>query len=274
MVPRILRESLVRVLRQEAEPGSFMDHVNLILVGDGPFALIDSGFTGGNEEAIAWLDKETGGEIEFLLLSHHHGDHIGGAEAICEEMGAIAIAHPNEMKLVAERHPHLAVRPLDDGGKIQIGPIGLCAVLTPGHSPGHLAFWWEKEKILFGGDNVLLPVTTWVGAPYGNLRDYLASLRRMRDLAPDIIYPGHGPPVRVLKGRIEALLLHREKRDKEILGILAEGIDDPPLMAERIYSDLDERQRKMGAEVIVAHLEKLVGEGKARSKGNGYVVND
>ncbi|MEE9256925.1 MAG: MBL fold metallo-hydrolase, partial [bacterium] len=134
----------MRTLRVEAPPGSHMDHVNVILAGEGPFVLIDAGYPEGAGEVIAWCEKTAGDRIEALLLTHHHHDHLGGAEAIARATGAASYAHPAEIALMKERAPTLSLTPLEGGDIFRAGGIALEAILTPGHSPGHLSFWWSE----------------------------------------------------------------------------------------------------------------------------------
>jgi len=130
-----------------------MDHVLLTLVGEGPFLLIDAGYAERAAETLAWLGEAAGGDLALLLLTHHHRDHMGGGEAVCAATGAEARAHPAEVALMAERAPGLKPLPLAEGAEVRAGGVALEALLTPGHSPGHLSFWWRERKILFGGDN-------------------------------------------------------------------------------------------------------------------------
>lgn len=263
-------EKGVCILRLESPPGSFMDHVNVILAGGE--VMIDAGYPEEGERTLAWAKKTAGAGLAALLLTHHHHDHLGGAEALFRETGVECYAHPAEIELIKESAPDLSPLPLAGGEKIRAGGIGLEALLTPGHSPGHLAFWWAERGILFGGDMVLMTTSTWVGPPLGNLEDYLASLERVRDLAPRVIYPGHGPPVEDPAGRAEVLLRHRAQREVQILQSLSEGYDTPQRIAERIYAGLGERTISIGAKMVISHLEKLAGEGAVRREGERYVL--
>lgn len=249
-----------------------MDHALITLIDQGPVILIDSGYAEGKERALEWLRNQTGGNLDFLLLTHHHHDHLGGAEAILAATGATAYAHPVEIELMKERAPDISPNPLEDGEKVHAGDVELEAFLTPGHSPGHLGFWWKERGILFGGDNVLMPNTTWVGPPRGNLRVYLETLEKIRVLAPRIIFPGHGPPVTDPAGRIEALIRHRAQRERQVLSALEDGLNTPEQMAERIYRGLGEKVKQMGATMLTAHLEKLIEEERVKMDEDRFLL--
>lgn len=261
---------LIQSHRLVAPQGSFMDHVEVILIGEGPFILFDAGYRECIPEVLSCVEARAGGELEKLVLTHHHFDHSGGAKAVCDRFGVTAYAHPQEMRLLEEEQPGLPVLPIREGEFVELGKMRLEAILTPGHSPGHLSFWWEEERILLGGDNVLLPSTTAVTAPKGNLGDYLESLEKVKKLAPRLIYPGHGPVIEDPVARIDELIEHRKKRDAQYLEALEAGHDSPARIADLIYQDLPERQRELGASVIELHLERFVKSGKVACADGRY----
>ncbi|MDE0333253.1 MAG: MBL fold metallo-hydrolase [Nitrospinae bacterium] len=261
---------LIQTHRLEAPQGSFMEHVEVILIGEGPFILFDTGYRECVPEMLSWVESRTGEALEKLVLTHHHFDHSGGAEAVCERFGVTAHAHPLEMRLLEEELPGLPVSPIREGEFVELGEMRLEAILTPGHSPGHLSFWWKEERILLGGDNVLLPSTTAVTAPRGNLGDYLESLEKVKRLAPRLIYPGHGPVIEDPISRIDELIEHRKMRDAQYLEALEAGHDTPAKIAELIYQDLPECKRKLGACVIELHLERFVKSGEIACADGHY----
>ena len=261
---------LIQTHRLESPPGSFMTHVMAILIGEGPHILFDAGYRECVPDLLSWVEARAGGALEKLVLTHHHFDHSGGARAVCERFGVGALAHPLEMKLLEEEQPGLEVSPIEEGEIIELGDMRFRAVLTPGHSPGHLSFWWEEERILLGGDNVLLPSTTAVVAPKGNLGDYLASLEKVKRLAPRLIYPGHGPAIEDPVRRIDELLAHRRTRDAQFLDALAAGRDTPDKIAALVYRDLPERNRSLGARMIALHLDRFVESGEVECEDGRY----
>ncbi len=261
---------LIQTHRLEAPQGSFMEHVEVILIGDGPYILFDAGYRECIPDMLSWVEARAGAVLEKLVLTHHHFDHSGGAKAACERFGVSACAHPLEMGFLEEEEPDLPVSPIREGEFVELGEMRFEAILTPGHSPGHLSFWWEEEKILLGGDNVLLPSTTAVVAPKGNLGDYLESLEKVKSLAPRLIYPGHGPVIEDPIGRIDELIEHRKMRDAQYLEALGAGHDTPAKIADLIYQDLPERQRNLGARVIALHLERFVESGEVACADGRY----
>lgn len=268
------KKESICTLRINSPSGSMMDHVLVTLVGEGPYILIDAGYPEAKEEVCDWIARKAGGSVHALLLTHHHHDHLGGAEAIVADTGAPCFAHPVEAELIKERAPALSPVHLQDGEIFTAGEVRFKTLLTPGHSPGHLAFWWAERKILFGGDNVLLPSSTWIGPPLGNLKAYLRSLEEVRELAPRIIFPGHGPPIENPAERIDFLIRHRVQREGQVLDALAEGLNTPVKMAEKIYRDFGKKIIKIGAGMLTAHLEKLIEDGRVRKKGEKYLLEE
>ena len=262
--------SRIRTHRLEAPPGSFMTHVMVTLIGEGPHVLFDAGYPECVPALLPWVEEAAGGALDAFVLTHHHYDHAGGARAVCERFGVEARIHPLEMPYLAEEQPGLPVSPIREGDFVEAGGMRFEALLTPGHSPGHLSFWWEEERILLGGDNVLLPSTTAVVAPKGNLGDYLASLEKVRSLAPRLIYPGHGPVIEDPVGRIDELLAHRKMRDAQFLEALDAGHDTPERIAGVVYRELPARQRELGARMIALHLERFVESGEVACEEGRY----
>lgn len=97
-------------------------------------------------------------------------------------------------------------------------------ILTPGHSPGHVVLYHPGERVLIAGDHVLPRISPNIGADLyaeNPLADYLASLRRLRELPVELVLPSHGEPFADLPGRIDAILAHHDARNAQVLDALA-----------------------------------------------------
>ncbi|HEX2094818.1 MAG TPA: MBL fold metallo-hydrolase, partial [Longimicrobiaceae bacterium] len=108
------------------------------------------------------------------------------------------------------------------------GGAGWEWILTPGHSPGHIVIYHPGQRILIAGDHVLPRISPNIGADLyveDPLSDYLASLRRLRELPVEAVLPSHGPLFGDLPGRIDQILAHHEERKGKILRFL--GTDGP-----------------------------------------------
>ncbi len=96
----------------------------------------------------------------------------------------------------------------------------------------------------------------------GSLRDYLASLRRVRALAPRRLLPGHGPIVNDPAALVDEYLAHREAREQQILAAIHAGARTPDEIVDRVYKGLTDALRPAAAESVAAHLIKLREDGR------------
>src|SRR3954453_11615400 len=107
-------------------------------------------------------------------------------------------------------------RPLDAGERFAAGGRTWEVVHTPGHSPGHVCLWNAAERLLCSGDHLLQvvspPVTFERGFEPDPMGSYLESLDRVRDLAPDLVLPGHGTPFRDGARRAESIAAAKRRR--------------------------------------------------------------
>ncbi len=149
---------------------------------DGHAALVDAG--GGREQTRLLNHLTTVGvlpaQIEYLLLTHCHYDHAGGAHSLRKHLGCPAHIHPCPVD-----HPLRELRQT-----LLLGGRTITALHIPGHSPGSLAYLIESEgkRVVFAQDvhGPLDPVRL-----RSNRTDYLASLERLLALNADILCEGH-----------------------------------------------------------------------------------
>lgn len=191
---------------------------------DGGLTVIDPGWgVDANldrlEQALADLDHALA-DVELIVVTHLHADHLGGAEALRRASGARIALHAAEQAALADRPAdaaaadadvarwgapaedqealvaswgsgrHLPVVTADlllaDGDVLPIAGRKLRAVHTPGHTAGHLCFIEPEQRLVFTGDHVLPRINPGIGlggrTPTNPLTDYLASLERMVSL--------------------------------------------------------------------------------------------
>ncbi|HEY0401020.1 MAG TPA: MBL fold metallo-hydrolase [Blastococcus sp.] len=107
-------------------------------------------------------------------------------------------------------------RLLDGGERFGAGGRTWEVVHTPGHSPGHVCLWNADDRLLCSGDHLLRvvspPVTFERGFDPDPLGSYLESLDRVRDLAPELVLPGHGTPFRDGARRADAIAAGKRRR--------------------------------------------------------------
>ncbi len=195
-----------------------------------------------------------------VLITHWHSDHASGLAALLERWPVLLIFDPRE-----------AVA-LETGaaGRIAAGDRYLTPVHTPGHSPEHFCFLDESTRDVYCGDLARANGTIVIpGRRGGNLRQYLDSLKRIRDLKPRRLLPGHGPIVTDPTALIDGYLAHRADREAQVIDVLRRGPATAEDLAPEIYGRLADSIGMAAAETVFAHLVKLEEEGVAARDADG-----
>ena len=247
------------------------------VVGRGRVAVIDPGPE--SPEHLAALRRALGTEtVSHIVVTHTHRDHSPGARALARATGAPIwgcgphrAARPpaaGEVRLdMGGDADHVPDREMADGDVLAGEGWSLAAVATPGHTANHLAFACPEADALFSGDHVMAWSTTVVAPPDGSMRDYLASLDRLRDRSESVFLPGHGGPVREPARFVRALGHHRRQREGAILARVAAGDRDIPAIVAAIYQGLAPALRGAAALSVLAHLEDLAARGRVACEG-------
>jgi glyoxylase-like metal-dependent hydrolase (beta-lactamase superfamily II) len=222
---------------QEVVPGLWrlplerLDRINVYVLGD---VLVDSGMRWAAGKLLRALEGHT---IIGHAVTHAHFDHQGGSHAICERLGIplwcgdgdrAALESGDLTRVLPSGRPLLAFLSRAVGGPAhpveralregdEVG--GFTVIETPGHTPGHLAFWRESDGALVLGDVLFHrnPVTLRLALqepfrfatfdPSQNRQ----SARKLADLKPSVICFGHGPPL--LDGQLFAEFVSSLRRD-------------------------------------------------------------
>jgi glyoxylase-like metal-dependent hydrolase (beta-lactamase superfamily II) len=235
---------------------------NTYVVGQGDVVVIDPGphdTVHLRRVADAVLHQ---GQAAAVLLTHHHLDHSDSAIAFARLLGVPLAAFP---------HPEAPAldRELADGDELPFGGGSLKAVHTPGHTRDHLCFWLAEDRTLFAGDLVAGEGFIVIDPPDGDMSQYLDSLRRARDLDPAVIRPGHGPEVKAAKAYLESYIAHRLQREAKVLGALGQDPRIVPQLLPVAYDDTPEAMYPIATRSLVAHLEKLVRDGRVEIISSG-----
>jgi glyoxylase-like metal-dependent hydrolase (beta-lactamase superfamily II) len=261
-----------RVVARNPGPFTYLG-TGTYIVGLGDVAVIDPGpdLAEHLDALRAALDGE---RVSQILVTHDHADHSPLARALSQATGApvagmTRAAAPHIEGPTVEAGDDEAFRPdrRITGGEVFSGPgWTLETIGTPGHTGNHLCFALAEENALFSGDHVMGWSTSVVVPPDGNMTDYLASLRTVqaRDFAT--LWPTHGPPVIDPAPFLAAYIDHRLARETQVLDLLAQGGRIPEMVAI-LYAAVDKRLHPAAAQSLLAHLIKLVREGRAASDG-------
>jgi glyoxylase-like metal-dependent hydrolase (beta-lactamase superfamily II) len=200
--------------------------------------------------------------VRAVVVTHHHVDHAEAAAAWARGFGCPVVASTREVAGAGGTV-------VGDGDPVAVAGLEVRVVSTPGHTRDHVALRLGSGVVLTG-DHVLGRGTSVVAHPDGDLAAYLDSLRRLLDLGPAALFPGHGPsltedPTAVLRYYRE----HRAFRQRQILAALAEGPATPAELVATIYVDVDRGLWPAAEASTRAALEVLAAAGRVEPAGGG-----
>lgn len=239
-------------------------HTSAYLIGRREVIIVDPG-AGSPEEldrlkrAVRSVALQDGGLVKAIWLTHHHPDHVGGALAMKQAVGAPICAHP----LTAQ---HLEARgievdqPLHDGQIVVLAgdpPVTIRVIHTPGHARGHLAFFVEETRSIITGDMVAGHSTIIIDPPEGDMTAYMESLQKLAALEPKVLLPAHGTMIANAVERLNALYAHRLRREQQVLEAWRQGLRDPVEILPAVYTDIGVHEYPMAERQIAAHIERL-----------------
>ena len=272
---------------------------NSLLVKDETTALIDAG---AGEEMMHKL--VTSEKIDLLINSHCHEDHIAYdnlfrskvcihkleapvlrsvkklIELYCEEGSLIE----EEMTIFIQNFINFDGIDVDlefeDGYIFDLGDTQLKVIHTPGHSKGHSCFFDEKEKILFSADIDLTSFGPWYGAIDSNIDDFIASIKKIRRLKPEIIVSSHKGVIKEdIDAKLDTYLEKIYERDNKILDLLQRERTLEEITKESIiYGDgkipefLRWMYEPMERIMIEKHLDRLFKRGDVRRVDDRFSI--
>jgi glyoxylase-like metal-dependent hydrolase (beta-lactamase superfamily II) len=201
-------------------------HVRAFVIdAGGELTLVDTLFDSDAHDVLGAIERmgRSPRDLKHIVLTHAHRSHLGGLAALKRLTGATVCSHEREADIVSgdRRAQPVTLRPvrplrtwpfqlglalgrpkhvpcpvdrlLDEGDAV--GPLEV--LHAPGHSPGHLAFYWPDRGLLIAGD----AIATWPRFDAGwpafnlNLEEHHRSVRRMAALEAAIVGVGHGEPI-------------------------------------------------------------------------------
>jgi len=282
-----------------------------VLPGPDGWTLVDTGL--GLPDASARWERvlaELDAPISRILVTHFHPDHVGGgedaqaltgatvlqgrrdyeqclrvwgsedwSERLADYLRAHGLPQPVADELRQEsrtfapfirfaRDPQL----LGEGDEVD----GWRVVELPGHADGHICLL--RDGVLVAGDHLLGVITPTVGLyPESRpdpLADYQASLQRTIELAPEVALPGHGDAVADPVTRAHEILEHHERRLDETTAALGPKARNAYEVSVALFgTSLDASGRRFALAETLAHLERLVQEGRAARTGDDRNVS-
>lgn len=226
--------------------------------------------------------------VTAILVTHCHSDHSPLAAWLREESGAPTVAFgphtvsegwveddtPDEPE-TAETQKTEEARveesiDLEFAPDINIGDDAVAAqgdgwtlrgIHTPGHTSNHMCYLLEEQRALFTGDHIMGWSTTVITPPDGDMRAYFASLQRVQQLDPAVLWPTHGAPVTDTAPFVAAFVQHRRDREAGVLHAVRSGVAMVPDIVELLYQGVNRKLYKAAGRSVLAHLIKLVDDG-------------
>ncbi|RLA48352.1 MAG: MBL fold metallo-hydrolase [Gammaproteobacteria bacterium] len=171
----------------------------------GRAAIVDPG---GDVEQILAAVQQMGATVEKIILTHAHMDHCAAADVLRQQL-QVPIEGPHkddefwleklpewcEMSGFPRADAFLPDRWLEQGDIVTVGEQELQVIHCPGHTPGHVVFLCQPQKLAWVGDVLFQGSIGRTDFPRGNHEELIASIRdKLFPLGDDITFiPGHGP---------------------------------------------------------------------------------
>jgi glyoxylase-like metal-dependent hydrolase (beta-lactamase superfamily II) len=208
--------------------------------------------------------------IRWVLVTHTHPDHSPAAVELARTTGAELLGRPPP----DGQHQDMTFAPdrvLEDGDRLSVDGTEIEVIHTPGHASNHICLRHGELNWVFTGDHVIDGSTVVIDPPDGDMKHYLESLAKVKELRPVALAPGHGELIHDPDRAIDWIIDHRLEREAKVVAALK---DKPGLtsmeLVPHVYKDVDKRLYAWAERSLLAHLLKLEDDLVATCKGKRW----
>lgn len=199
-------------------------------------------------------------DVAHIAVTHHHGDHVGAVATYADATDATVWCRYGKAAAFERATGVTADRTFREGSTIDTGDGPVTVLDTPGHAPEHVAF--DVGDALLTGDLAVEPGSVVVGAPHGDMRAYLTSLRRVWAMNPNRLLPAHGSVIAHPRMTCERLIQHRLDRERRVLDAVDAGCHSVDEVLDAAYDKSLTGVEDLARATVRAHLVKLGHEGR------------
>jgi hydroxyacylglutathione hydrolase len=160
---------------------------------------------GDEPDRLLQAIEDLGAQLEAILLTHTHFDHIGAVAPVARATGATVFCPELEVAVLADIDAHVswpgfgpfesydADETVAGGERLSLAGFDIDVIFTPGHSPGHVTYAIEDEAVLLSGDVLFQSSIGRTDLPGGDHATLMQTLATLADTLPDetVVYPGH-----------------------------------------------------------------------------------
>ncbi len=201
----------------------WQENTYLLEAENGDCIIMDPGCLSEDEKQhFATYIKENNLNPVRLINTHLHLDHVFGCRFVAETYNLQLEAHPDDefwveqtvnfsrqMGVVLDQNPPSVSKYIHDGDEIEFGGSVIKSIHIPGHSPGDLVFYLEKEGIAIVGDVLFKNSVGRADLPGGDFETLIRGIKSKLLVLPDDVrvFAGHGPSTTIGKEKINNIYL-------------------------------------------------------------------
>lgn len=267
LVPELEFLSELSILAVPSSTFPPVKRTNAFLLGDGQggMILIDPSPESPQvlEKLLRTLEPY---RISALFITHHHRDHCEQLPELARHFGVPVWMSPYTLERLIEREGEdylLGIEVVCRGEGDLVGSWKgekIRVYEVPGHDAGQLALAPESLRWFIAGDLIQSVGSVVIPPREGDMATYFQTLESIIDLAPEVVFPSHGTPMRSVC-RLAETLQHRRNREEEIRALHQSGKSQPQIL-DAVYGSIDDRLHPFALMNIESHLAKLRREGR------------